>query len=819
MKILAFACCLIFSPLALAAQVEPARPLSFQVNSGYDESWPMVSPEGRALYFSRIGHPQNMGETDAPDIWVAYRMPGGQWSKAVNLGAPANSREGEAVVGVSASGRRLYLHQLSAGRLSSSARRGRSWLPPRPLEVEKPGKDGEAVHLYIHHDGRIMLVSMDGAGSLGQRDLYVSFAGEQGQWGPLQHLGPVANSAADEAGVFLAADGKTLYFSSGRPGGLGGQDLYCSRRLDETWSNWTIPQNLGEGINTPEDDVFLSMPASGKPVILVRRTGDGQSDLFEASLPEALQPGPVLLLRGQARDAVSGKAVDAPIRALGAGVPEWEEWAGPEGAFQFILPYGQPISVEAEAPGCFSIAEPGPEALQAKVLDYDNAALLASVGNDVAYQQRNAEIEQLQLHLRVLDDELIALKQQRKSHLQALRQLPATLRGEEGFSSPELDALRHRYEQYQHQSLAQDTSRNPVPERLGAPQASGQELDSLKARYQRYQDYHAARQQVERTQEEESGMLWEEAMGFEDFRQEVEYGLAESLAPAVSLELSAGMLEEVKQEILLSLGQRERRQLELKEEAMRQEIRKSFIAAPPAPGQWARRGGEPETAWEQKLRAGLKAAVEPEVRALLEEELRDDIRAALRSGLTYWAKKEAQAEIQAELDQKLQQQIETERRRQIAPASGKLETIPPLSPPAPAGYREIELGLLLAPAETGQLIPLRQVGFEPNKALFLPDAYPELERLAAFLLQNPELVVEIGAHTGGQLSHSLALGLSVQRARAVAAFLREKGVREECLTFKGYGKSVPIADNSSPAGQRQNQRIELRIIDKLQAND
>ena len=810
MKTMTLALYLISFPLFLSAQAEAARPLPFQINSGYDESWPAISPEGHALFFSRLGHPHNMGETDENDIWAAYLNPNRQWAKAVNLGAPANSQEGEVVAGISATGRRLYLYQPSTGRLSFTERNGRAWSPRQPLLTENAGFNGTQAFFHFHLDGRIMLVAMDGPESIGEHDLYVSFADEAGQWGPLRHLGPRINSEAEELGVFLAADGKTLYFSSGRLGGEGGQDLYCSRRLDDSWTNWSTPENLGKGINTPDDDVFFSMPAVGNLVYQVRQTPDGQTDLFEAPLPEAFQPGPVTLLTGQVKDAVSGKALAVPIRPYGPGNQQNEEWPDRQGVFQLVFPSGQPINLMAEMPGYFSIIQPtGPEAQPDEPLDYDNPVLLASINNDLEYQRRNTEIQQLQLHVRALDEELLSLKQEREAYRKALARRPDSLHSWDQFSDPEIDALRHRFEQYQRTN--RDTFPSPIPDSYSDQLSSEQELESLKARYRRYQEYQAGQQEKEQAQKEASTMLWEKAQGFEDFQEDVEEGLAESLTPSVRQELSDKMLDEVKQEVALSLSQRERRQLELKEEAMRQEIRKSFSMASSDSDSWAKKGDQPEAEWERKLRSDLRVVMEPEVRAVLEDELREDIRTALRANLTYWAKKETQAELQAELDQKLQLQIETERRRTL-PSPANVDAVAPLPPPTPSGYREVQQNLLLVPAKIGQVIPLNNVNFEPNKSTLQPEAYPELNRVVAFLQQNPGLEVEVAAHTGGQLSHSSALGLSMQRAKAIANFLIGNGVDEQRIVHKGYGKAFPITDNDTPEGQRMNQRIELRII-------
>ena len=812
---LVFRLILLTAPLALNAQGELPRLLPTEVNSSYDEWAPVASPEGKALYFSRLGHPQNMGDADAADIWMAYRLVDGQWPRAVNAGAPLNSRQDERAVGIHASGRRLYLYRPDTYTLLYSDRRGRAWQPPVPITIDSFSLKDKEARFAFSPEGSVLLLSFAGPGSMGGRDIYISFAKGENRYSSPQPLGPPANSSADEIGLWLAADGETLYFSSGRAGGQGGQDLYHIRRIEGGWSNWTLPRNLGPTVNTSKDDLFLSMPASGSPAYLLRASDEGALDIYETELPDSLLPQAVILLTGAIRDATSGKVLNqakpqlnplmdkAPLS--GMGVPY------PTGNFQLILPPGENFELSAEMKGYFPVSEPlelsGDEIEE---LDQDNWLLLASLQRDPVYVQRNEEIINLQLHLRALDDELIHVNEQRK----ALRQkLIISRQDDPGWSpssDPELDALRHRYEQH----LAAGRQDTIIPDAYEEATGNAQEIKDMKERYNRYIQYEKNQQKQATEAATGSAYLWgEEADSFENMEEEVRQNLKESLAPKIGQELSSGMLETVKQEVAPSLSERERQQLELKEEELRRDIRQSFVNPAGSTDNWAAKGAPPGTEWERQLKEDIQAALEPRVREELRQELKDDIRAALANDITYWAKKETQAEMQAELNEKIQLQIEQEKRKAVStPASP--DAVAPLKPApvARAAYREIQQDLLLVRPEPGTLIPLNTVVFEPNKPTLKAVAYTELGRVLEFLNQNEQLVVEIGVHAGAQLSHANALSLTTQRAIAITNYLIGHGIDEGRVIPKGYGKTFPAAENNSQEAQRRNQRVEMRII-------
>lgn len=118
----------------------------------------------------------------------------------------------------------------------------------------------------------------------------------------------------------------------------------------------------------------------------------------------------------------------------------------------------------------------------------------------------------------------------------------------------------------------------------------------------------------------------------------------------------------------------------------------------------------------------------------------------------------------------------------------------------------------LQPTDVGTVVTLKNVFFDFDKSDLKPESYVELDKLAAYLLANPNLKVEIGGHTDDQGTDEYNDRLSESRAKSVCDYLVEKGVPADRLRYKGYGKRVPIADNRTEEGRAENRRTEFKII-------
>ncbi len=135
----------------------------------------------------------------------------------------------------------------------------------------------------------------------------------------------------------------------------------------------------------------------------------------------------------------------------------------------------------------------------------------------------------------------------------------------------------------------------------------------------------------------------------------------------------------------------------------------------------------------------------------------------------------------------------------------------PPAPPTPAAVPEPK-PMDRKNLKAGSIIRLDNVYFEMNKYDLKPESMNGLQAIFNFLKENPDVMVEIGGHTNNNPSDQFANDLSTNRAKSVADWLTSQGISPERVTFKGYGKKMPIAQNTTPEGRKKNQRVEIKIL-------
>ena len=347
--------------------VNPER-LSETVNSIYNELKPLVTPDGKTLLFSRQYHPGNMGGVEDPeDIWFSqWDEEQGDWMEAQNMGAPLNTKGPNFISSITPDGNTVIITlgnrytrngKMRAGA-SVSSRTSEGWTKPVPFEIINEINTHEKANYYLANNREVLLMSVEGDPSYGSRDLYVSFLMDDGRWSEPLNLGPAINTALEEASPFLAADDKTLYFSSNGFSGYGKHDIYVSRRLDDTWTNWSEPENLGPQINSTEDDAFFNIPPTGEYGYFSREFSNGNSDIFRFELPKEHQPDAVVTVRGVVYNTKTRRPMQA--RIFYEKLPEGKEIGTIEsdpltGEYQIILPTGTLYGYLAEAEGFIAI--------------------------------------------------------------------------------------------------------------------------------------------------------------------------------------------------------------------------------------------------------------------------------------------------------------------------------------------------------------------------------------------------------------------------------------------------------------------------------
>lgn len=268
--------------------------LSGGVNSQYPELGALVSPDGKTLYFSRYRDSNNIGGiNDDEDIWFAeWDETANAWGKAKNIGEPLNNKYPNYINSISPDGNTILLgnRYLNNGKmdngLSLSHRTADGWSFPTNIKIEGTTKNTDWAGSYLSKNQTVLLLAYEqNKNTFGQRDLYVSFIKNDNTWSQPINLGATINTKGMESSPFLAVDDSTLYFTTDGTPGYGGNDIYVTRRLDETWQNWTTPKNLGPIVNTNNYQSFFSI---SKDNIYFSSEGDtqGNLDLFTLTLPK-----------------------------------------------------------------------------------------------------------------------------------------------------------------------------------------------------------------------------------------------------------------------------------------------------------------------------------------------------------------------------------------------------------------------------------------------------------------------------------------------------------------------------------------------------
>lgn len=281
----------IFVVLLLANNYVLAQDLNFgepiklpaTVNSGHEESMPLLSFDGKSLYFSRFASPENEGgEFAGIDIWVSERDALGGWKAATNKGIPFNNSDNNAIAGISADGNIFFLVDTSPykkvkGIYFSKKIKG-VWSKAEFVAI--PGIDSQGhIGFYVSSDFSVVIISMKGSDSEGEEDLYFSLRESSGKWSQPKNMGSAVNTTGFEISPFLSQDKNRLYFSSNGHGGSGDADVFFSDRLYNSWDNWSVPKNLGEKINSKTFDAFFTIHGDSVAFFSSNRAGKS-ADIF-----------------------------------------------------------------------------------------------------------------------------------------------------------------------------------------------------------------------------------------------------------------------------------------------------------------------------------------------------------------------------------------------------------------------------------------------------------------------------------------------------------------------------------------------------------
>lgn len=338
--------------------------LGDRVNSNEDDLGPIISTDGKTLYFARQNVEGNVGGiNDTEDIWLST-FEKGMWGFARNMGKPINSPAPDNLVAVG-SDNNTMLFKLPDG-LAFRYRAQNGWTDFDKINLNIANESGHFVG-SLSSDGSTLIFSAMTRSNLFydvkrlENDLFVSTRDSTGDWSAPINLGNTINTAGEESSPFLSADGRTLYFATnGRPG-YGDLDIFVSHRKGDSWKEWSEPLNLGPSINSSSFDAYYTIPASGNYAYFVSYDGGfGRADIFRVKLGESVRPKPVVLVHGRVVNKKTNLPVGSSImfEDLASNKRAGEARSDPKtGAYQIVLPFGMNYGFMAKAEGFFSVRE------------------------------------------------------------------------------------------------------------------------------------------------------------------------------------------------------------------------------------------------------------------------------------------------------------------------------------------------------------------------------------------------------------------------------------------------------------------------------
>lgn len=357
-----------------------ANPVKFEpinlgngINSEYSEYFPSLTVDESTILFTRRlpspESPQGFNE----DFYVAHKK-GKEWDLAYNINKPINTQFNEGAPSLSADGQLLIFTAcelygnyggdrkgLGSCDLFYSQKQGNNWSVPYNLGQTINSKHWETQPSFSA-DGKTLYFIRGIRDRSGNRNgnIYVSELNSDLMWSTPTPLGNTINTPLNEESVFIHPDGKTLYFSSDGHPGMGGLDIFITRKNEE--GEWSEPINLGYPINTFRNENSLLVAPDGITAYFAsdREGGFGELDLYKFELDPQFRPNAVSYFAGKIYDAESKKTLGARFELIDLATANIavESYSDPvNGEFLVTLPAGKDYALNVSKEGYLFYSE------------------------------------------------------------------------------------------------------------------------------------------------------------------------------------------------------------------------------------------------------------------------------------------------------------------------------------------------------------------------------------------------------------------------------------------------------------------------------
>ncbi len=287
--------------------------LGSEINSALSEYWASLTADESTITFTVSNRKTNSQE----DLYFSKKV-NGKWQKAALIPPPVNTPKSEGAQAISADGRTMVftacLRNDSYGScdLYISHKSGNKWSVPQNMHAPINTKYKES-QPCLSADGRTIYFASNRPGGMGKFDIWTSSMQENGKWSEPVNLGKSVNTAENELAPFIHYDNSTLYFASEGKQGMGGSDLFVCRRTEN--GKWTEAVNLSYPINTHNNEESLVVAPDGIFALFSSdmKGGYGQKDIYTFDLPPKMRANKTIFIKGNVVDADTKQPLSAKI--------------------------------------------------------------------------------------------------------------------------------------------------------------------------------------------------------------------------------------------------------------------------------------------------------------------------------------------------------------------------------------------------------------------------------------------------------------------------------------------------------------------------
>ena len=379
--------------------------LGDSINSTHDEYYPSFTINDSLFVFTR------RGEGIREDFMQSIKQKNGTYSKAKIIEGSINTEPSKGGINISQDGEWLLFAGNFPGKgfgnfdLYISYNTPAGWSEPLNLG-ENINTDFWESSPSLSPDKNALYFSSDRPGGYGGKDLYVSYRQSNGTWSKAENMGPNINTAGDELAPFIHADNQTLYFTSNGLAGYGGTDIYVVRKGHD--NIWGIPENLGYPINTIENEGSLFITSDGLNAYYTSDRADtrGGLDLYKFVLRPDIRPVKTLYVQGYITDASTHKGIPSAVELTDNNTQQLvTKIPTDETGFYFMtLPLGKDYTFTVNRKGylfysdVFALSTKQPDSTYQKDIALQPVRLNASVTlKNIQFELNSFELQKMSL--------------------------------------------------------------------------------------------------------------------------------------------------------------------------------------------------------------------------------------------------------------------------------------------------------------------------------------------------------------------------------------------------------------------------------------